>query len=128
MSRSPDLLRQRRDVSSLVGRHLCRRAGSRCELCETGGVPLKSMEIPPFPEEPDPERCVMLCHRCFDGILADARQAADWRFLERAAWSETPVVQVAAVRMLRRLREHGADWAGETLDALYLPPEVEEWA
>jgi len=42
-------------------------------------------------------------------------------------WSEVSAVQVCAVRLLRRLRDGGAGWAGDALDGLYLDPVVEAW-
>jgi len=41
-------------------------------------------------------------------------------------WSEVPAVQVAAWRMLNRLKNEG--WASEALDILYLDDDTLEWA
>jgi protein PhnA len=114
------------DLTSL-GRSLTRRAGSRCELCDSAGVPLSPVEVPPYPEEPDADHAVLLCRRCREGATGRKLDGADWRFLERAAWSDVPAVQVIAVLLARRLRGSGVGWAREILDSLYLAPEVEHW-
>ena len=65
-----------------LGRKLARRSGSACEICTTGGVPLKGLEVPPLPDEPEIERCVFICDICREGIvdgrLGDLKR---WRFL-----------------------------------------------
>ena len=48
-----------------------------------------------------------------------------WRCLENSMWSQIPAVQVLAIRLLRR---HPAPWARETLESVYLDPEVAAWA
>jgi len=127
MARGYELNRLRWDALSSLGRHLCRRSGSRCELCEEKGVSLKAIEVPPLPEEPDPDFAVILCHRCHDGVAGGEVDPQAWHFLERAAWNQTPAVQVTAVRMLRRLSAEGVGWPAEILEGLYLDPDVEAW-
>ena len=120
----------RLDALAGLGRGLARRARSHCELCETGGVPLAPLEVPPLPEEPEEESAILVCQGCREGLEAargwqDDLQA--WRFLEGTMWSQVPAVQVSACRLLRRLADGGAGWATDALDGLVLGPEVEEW-
>ena len=50
-----------------------------------------------------------------------------YRFLEGVVWSDLPAVQVCAVRLLRQVAEDGAAWAAETLEGLYLDPDILRW-
>jgi len=112
---------------AVLGRSLTRRAGSRCELCTAGGVPLAPWEVPPVPAEPEPDRALLLCGSCLEGVEGGDLDPQTWHFLEAAAWSEVPAVQVTVVRLLRRLAAGGAAWATDLLDGLWLGPEVVDW-
>lgn len=108
------------------GKDLARRAKSKCELCERGGEKLAIFEVPPVPREPDAGRCLLLCGDCADQA-ADSRRfrsGEQWRFLAGQAWNENPMVQVMAIRLLRRLQK-SQDWAREALDGLFLDEEIE---
>ena len=48
------------------GKDLARRAKSKCELCEKAGEKLRIFEVPPEPRDPDRERCLLLCGRCYE--------------------------------------------------------------
>ncbi len=111
------------------GKDLARRARSKCELCETSGVPLQVFEVPPTEKFPRVERCAFLCESCSRQIDDERRFVADeqWRCVAQTVWSEIPAVQVLALRVLRRLQESQA-WARETLEEVFVDPEVEAWA
>ncbi len=128
MARGKAQYKQRQAAIAALGRPLSRRAHSRCELCESSGVRLTPFEVAPIPEEPDPERAVMLCDRCMDGATGGRLDGNEYRFLESTAWSELAPVQVVSVRLVHRLvDELSVDWAADLLGMLYLPPDVEEW-
>lgn len=118
---------ERKYALAKLGGPLSRRSRSRCELCSDGGVGLHPTEVPPKPDDPDPDRTLLLCEPCADGVRGGRIDDARWRFLEEVVWSETPVVQVGAIRILRRLAKGGALWPTATLEVLYLSPEVEAW-
>lgn len=110
------------------GKDLARRARSKCELCETGGVSLEVFEVPPTEKFPRVERCAFLCENCVRQ-MGDRRKfeiGEHWRCLAQTVWSEIPSVQVLAVRGLRRLAD-SESWARSTLEDIYLDPEVEAW-
>lgn len=69
----------------------------------------------------------MLCARCQDlvsgKLMGDPNQL---RFLEESIWSEVLPVQLAAVRLVRKLAADGEGWAVDALDVLYLEEEVEQ--
>jgi len=109
-----------------LGKDLARRAKSKCELCERGGERLAIFEVPPVPRDPDFGRCLLLCADCSDQA-ADPRRlrvGEQWRFLSGQAWSENPMIQVLAVRLLKRLAKD-QDWAREALDGLFLEEAIE---
>ncbi len=108
------------------GKELARRAKSKCELCEKGGEKLSIFEVPPEPRDPDLDRCLLLCETCREQS-ADVKRfksGEHWRVLVEMAWSGIPMVQVMAVRLLRR-QAASQDWAREALDGLYLDEEIE---
>lgn len=113
----------------LLGRELARRAKSKCEVCEGGGVPLRAYEVPPEPRDPAIEKTIFICERCESALMKPKTkfQPEEWRALANSIWTEVPAAQVAIVRLLRRLAAD-ADWARETLDEAFLDPEIEEWA
>ena len=111
---------------NMLGKDLARRAKSKCELCERGGEKLQIFEVPPVPCDPDFGRSLLLCAECADQA-ADPRRLKSgehWRFLAGQAWSENPMVQVMAIRLLKRLAKT-QDWAREALDELFLDEEIE---
>jgi len=111
-----------------LGRWLNRRAKSHCELCQADSG-LKPVEVPPTEDEPSPERAVFVCPRCAD-LVEGGRLPKDTdslRFLADSVWSEVPVVQVAAVRLLDRLVADEVRWAEELREQLWLDEPVQEW-
>ena len=127
MARGYDQHQQRNHALAGLGRSLARRAGSHCELCDSQGVRLTPTEVAPQHEQPCTERAVLLCEHCQRGVRGAKLNPMEWRFLETAAWSEVAPVQVTAIRLLRRLAADGVSWATDTLDTLYLPPEISDW-
>jgi len=127
MAKGYDKHRERVKAVNALGRELTRRSSSKCELCGGAGVRLSGLEIEPLPAQPDPDHTLFVCDICRDGISGGKLKADRWRFLETVIWSEIPVVQVASVRMCRKLQEQGAGWAADLLDNVYLSPEVKDW-
>lgn len=121
--------RIRNEAIASFGKDLARRSRSRCELCEQSGLSLSAMEVPPAPREPAIGHCVFLCDDCRDQSENIRRFQAgeNWRCLAQTLWSETPAVQVMAVRLLRR-QSASQPWAREALENAFLDPDVESWA
>ncbi len=124
MARGLDRHNARKSAVAGLGRSLSRRARNRCELCSTPGS-LTVVEVAPLPEEPDPDQAVILCARCAGLLAGRATDPSALRFLEESIWAEIAPVQVAAVRLVRDLRKQGVHWASETLENLYLDPDIE---
>ena len=124
MARGLDRHQARQSAVAGLGRTLARRARNRCELCNEK-TSLSVVEIPPLPEEPDPEQAVIVCQRCQDLLSGRSADPSTLRFLEESIWSEQPPVQIAVVRLVRKLSADGVEWAERTLEGLYLDPEIE---
>lgn len=131
MAKGLDKHRERLEVLALLGKDLTRRAGSKCELCETSGIKLQIHEVPPVPTEPDLDGCIFICTTCKADIDQLGRKSATglnsdhWRCLTTRVWSEVPAIQVMSVHLMKQLGH--TDWAPDLLDSLYLAPEIEEW-
>lgn len=129
MSKGKERHEERQAALGMLGKDLARRARSRCEVCETAGVPLRPYEVPPAPREPDLDRCALICEKC-ESALENRRVPlvdAEWRCLGNTLWSEVPAVQVAVVRLLRRLAPDAA-WARELLEDALLDEPTLAWA
>lgn len=120
MAKGRDKHQQRKQDLSLFGKDLVRRCGSQCELCAGSGLALSIYEVPPVPNEPDYDRCVMLCDNCQEQVESPKRRDNNhWRCLNGSIWSEVPLVKSLAVVMLTRVAEQ-EDWAKDMLDMVYL--------
>jgi len=99
------------------------RAQNACELCAAPS-PFTAYEAGPDAGAPS-EHTAVLCETCIDQI--DGTPDADhWQCLSTSMWSQVPVVQVLAWRMLTRLS--GESWAQDLLDMMYLDESLTEWA
>jgi len=109
------------------GKDLARRAKSKCELCERAGERLTIFEVPPAPRDPDFDRCLLLCERCREQAEEVKRfqPGEHWRILAEMAWSGVPMVQVMAIRLLRRQAGTQA-WAREALGTLDPDEDLEK--
>jgi hypothetical protein len=111
MARGYDKKQEHIGAINLLGKDLARRAGRKCEWCETSGE-LRPYDMAPD-DEPDLDALMLVCARCravLDGRDDDARTL---RFLEGAVWSETaPVARTARVAIKRV----DADWARDTVE------------
>ena len=104
---------------------LIQRSGGKCELC-TSESNLSSMEVPPSDTSLD--KSIYVCDTCKSQIENPAAMDVNhWRCLNDSMWSQEPPVQVMAFRQLHALVSKGETWAQDSLDMLYLEPEVEKW-
>ncbi len=128
MAKGYDVNQERRKALSLFGKDLARRAKSKCELTQASGVPLLTYEIPPVPNDPDFERCLLIS----ENVLAQLEQPrslrpGEWRHLNEVIWSDIPAVQAMALRILRHLAP-AEPWAQNLIEESYLHPGVEALA
>ena len=127
MSKGYENHQQRKQALSLLGKDLARRCKSSCELCAATGESLHIYEVAPVPQEPEIESCLMLCGRCHSQLENPKTLDPDhWRCLNTAIWSDLPIVQVMAIRLLKALDDHS--WTRDLIEQAYLDPEVENRA
>ncbi len=125
MARGLEKFQERERALSRFGKDLTRRSRSKCELCGGAGRQLKIFELGPIPRDPEFNRCAFLCPECTESLNAPEKiDPVKWRFLEEAIWSEVPIVQVLAARILEKISRNER-WAAELLDAAYFEPEIE---
>lgn len=117
--------KQRAQVG-MLGKMLTRRSRGRCELC-TGSVEVRPYELPPFPEDPDPDRTLMTCGRCREWLERDQIDPVQAHFLSEAVWAELAPVRLAAARLL--IASDGLDdpWLLDALDAADVDPMTGEF-
>lgn len=114
----------RKQTLSSVGKDLARRAKSKCELTGESGVSLVIYEVPPVPNEPEFERCLMITESALSQLENPKTIVAnDWRILGEQIWSELELVQVVSVRMLTYIAKN-EHWAQEILDNAYLDDAI----
>jgi len=106
-------------------RELNKRSGSQCELC-AATENLKELQLLPT-RKGGSDESIYACSTCIDQIENPGHEDLNhWRCLNDSMWSEHIPVQVAAWRMLSRLRKNG--WPQELLEQMYLDEETLEWA
>lgn len=101
------------------------RANSQCELC--------SSDTNLVVHEPGPASggtvatSILLCSTCLEQLTScEAPNGNHWHCLKDSMWSEFPVVQVVAWRVLKSLVTHS--WAQDLVEQMYLDDEVLKWA
>lgn len=98
------------------------RCGGRCELCGA------SARLAPYAVAPRADELVSCdkCSRGLEGLASGAElDPLHWVCLRESAWSEHPVVQVMAWRLLGELHE---PWASDLREQLYLDEDTRAWA
>jgi protein PhnA len=106
-------------------RELNKRSGSQCELC-AATENLKEFQVLPT-KKGGLDESIFACSTCIDQIENPGHEDLNhWRCLNDSMWSEHLPVQVAAWRMLSRLRKNG--WPQELLEQMYFDEDTLEWA
>ncbi|WP_452600787.1 PhnA domain-containing protein [Pontimicrobium sp. MEBiC06410] len=106
-------------------RELKKRADNKCELC-SNDEHLEIYTLAPHKDQ-NLKKSIVACKTCVNQIDdPETTDANHWRCLNDSMWSEHEAVQVAAWRMLSRLRKEG--WPQDLLDMMYLEEDVLEFA
>lgn len=90
-----------------------------CALCGSTDA-VTSFDVPSRGEP------IALCGTCRPQVEGAELDPKHWFCLQESAWSQEPVVQVVAWRLLSRLR--GESWAADLLAQLYIEDDVLAWA
>ena len=117
---------KQRALAGILGKDLTRRSRGRCELCGSR-QDVRLYELPPFPDEPDPDRTVMGCGRCRKWLQGDHIDTVGAWFLSSAVWSELPAVRLAAARMLLSCDDPEDPWLRDALAVTNVDPETLEF-
>jgi len=111
--------RERLEAISAFGKAVGKRAGFKCEWCESRDD-LRCWDYrPDF--EPDLKNLALLCGRCRD--LADGRKADlnELRSIRNALWSNVPAVAEGAAAVLAQCRE---SWVREAIEDSLIDDEL----
>ena len=104
---------------------LTQRSGSKCDLC---GNTDNLVVFPVEPSDGTLDTSLHACDTCKNQIEDQGSMDVNhWRCLNDSMWSQEAPVQVMAFRQLHALVSKGETWAQDSLDMLYLEPEVEKW-
>lgn len=101
------------------------RSNNQCELC-TSEQDLSIYDVPPNAQQRE-EDSILICGTCKSQIeKKEPLDVTHWKCLLDSIWSEIPVVQVVAWRMLNRFNNES--WAVDALDMLYFDEKQLAWA
>ncbi|MEQ1508033.1 MAG: hypothetical protein ABMB14_37740 [Myxococcota bacterium] len=109
-----------------MGKLLTRRSRGKCELCGGDGD-VRPYELPPFPEEPDPERTLMTCGRCREWLERGVIDPVQAHFLSSAVWAELAPVKLAAARLLLACDDFDDPWVRDAIEAANVDPVTGEF-
>ena len=106
------------EISSF-GKTISKRAGFKCEWCESKDD-LRVWDYKPD-ASPTMETLALLCQQCRD--WAEGRKAAanELRSIRNALWSDIPAVAEGAARVLARCKE---PWTREAIEESFIDDAV----
>lgn len=107
--------KERLDEISVLGKAIGKRAGFKCEWCESKDELRVWDHKPDAPPEMD--TLALLCQQC--RAWADGRKASanELRSIRNALWSDIPAVAEGAARVLAQCRE---SWAREAIEESFI--------
>ncbi|GAA5215518.1 PhnA domain-containing protein [Corallincola platygyrae] len=107
-----------------ISNTLMTRCEGKCELC--GAIEaLTALEVEGASNIGEDSQ-IVVCETCLPQVEGGDLEVNHWHCLNESMWSQQPVVQVVAYRMLHRLSSEG--WAQDLLDMMYLEDDVKAWA
>jgi len=111
--------KDRKEVITTFGKLIGKRAGFKCEWCESKDE-LRVWDYQPD-MEPEMDTLALLCQRCRE--WADGRKAdpQELRSIRNALWSDIPAVAEGAARVLARCKE---PWAREAIEESFIDDAV----
>jgi protein PhnA len=111
--------KDRKEAIGSFGKSIGKRAGFKCEWCESKDD-LRVWDYQPD-LEPDMDTLALLCRRCRE--WADGRKAdpQELRSIRNALWSNIPAVAEGAARVLASCKE---PWAREAIEESFIDDAV----
>ena len=111
--------KDRKEAIGSFGKSIGKRAGFKCEWCESKDE-LRVWDYQPD-LEPEMDTLALLCRRCrawADGRKADPQEL---RSIRNALWSNIPAVAEGAARVLAQCKE---TWAREAIEESFIDDAV----
>lgn len=107
------------EAINIFGKALGKRAGFKCEWCESKDD-VRTWDYRPD-SEPDMDSLALLCGRCRE--LADGQKADlnELRSIRNALWSNVPAVAEGAARVLAQCKEV---WTREAIEESFIDATV----
>jgi len=111
--------KERQDEISAFGKAIGKRAGFKCEWCESKDD-LRVWDYRPD-ASPVMETLALLCQRCRG--WADGRKAApnELRSIRNALWSNVPAIAEVAAKVLAQCKE---PWAREAIEESFIDEPI----
>lgn len=111
--------KERLEEISTLGKAIGKRAGFKCEWCDSKDE-LRVWDYKPD-APPAMETLALLCHQCRN--RADGRKASpdELRSIRNALWSNVPSVAEGAARVLSQCKE---PWAREAIEESFIADDV----
>jgi len=111
--------KERQEELQSFGKPVGKRAGFKCEWCESKDD-LRLWDYQPD-LSPDMDSLALLCQNCRE--LADGRRAElnELRSIRNALWSNVPAVAEGAARVLAQCKE---PWAREAIEESFIDESV----
>jgi protein PhnA len=111
--------KERLDDISTFGKAIGKRAGFKCEWCESK-EDLRVWDYKPD-AVPSMETLALLCQHC--RAWADGRKAApdELRSIRNARWSDIPAIAEGAARVLAQCKE---PWAREAIEESFIDDAI----
>lgn len=113
--------KERQDVINSLGKAIGKRAGFKCEWCESKND-LRVWDYQPD-SSPAMETLALLCQCCrgwADGRKADPNEL---RSIRNALWSDVPAVAEGAARVLSQCNE---SWVQEAIEQSFIDDSIKE--
>lgn len=110
---------ERQDELNSFGKAIGKRAGFKCEWCESKDE-LRLWDYRPE-ADPAPESLALLCQRCRDWAGGRKASPDELRAIRNALWSDIPAVAEGAARVLAQCREV---WAREAIEESFIDDAV----
>lgn len=119
MSKGYQANKERFEAINAFGKSIGKRAGFKCEWCESKDD-LRVWDSDPD-AEPEMETVALLCKRCRDLAAGSKADANELRSIRNALWSDVPAVVTGAARVLLKCKE---PWVREAIDESIFDEEL----
>jgi len=111
--------KDRKEAIASFGKSIGKRAGFKCEWCESKDE-LRVWDYQPD-LEPELDRLALLCRRCREWAAGRQADPQELRSIRNALWNNIPAVAEGAARVLAQCRE---SWAREAIEESFIDDVV----